>query len=65
MALYQITETSLQRVPETSFAQERLLERRDLQRLLKSDPSVISADLYVVAEDYGEWEDSSRRIDLL
>ncbi len=65
MALYQVTEASLVKVPETTFAQEKVFERRDLQRLLRLDPSVIASDLYVIAEEYGDWEDSGRRIDLL
>jgi hypothetical protein len=55
----------MEKVAETTFAQEKLLERRDIQRLLKADISVLSPDLMVIAEEYGEWEDSSRRIDLL
>lgn len=65
MALYRVGESKLAQVPETTFATERLLERRDLQRLIRNDVSVIGGDLLVVAEEYGDWEDSSRRVDLL
>ena len=65
MAMYRVAEKTLEPVPETTFASEKLLERRDLQRLLRSDISVIAPDLMVIAEEFGEWEDSSRRIDLL
>lgn len=65
MPIFRVSESSMEKVPETTFAQERLLERRDLQRLLKADISVLSPDLMVIAEEYGDWEDSSRRIDLL
>ncbi|MBU1411198.1 DUF4268 domain-containing protein, partial [Myxococcota bacterium] len=41
------------------------LERRDLQRLLRQDLSPIGDDLMVIAEEFGQWEDSNRRIDLL
>ena len=41
-------------------------ERKDLQRLLHEDISPIGDDLLVIEEEYGgDWEDSSRRIDLL
>jgi hypothetical protein len=33
--LYKITKDRLESVKETSFAEEKLFERRDLQRLLK------------------------------
>jgi len=65
MAIFRITESSIDKLNETTFAQEKLLERRDLQRLIKADVSVLSPDLMVIAEEFGEWEDSNRRIDLL
>ena len=37
MALYCITTDKLEAVPCTSFVDEKILERRDLQRLLKAD----------------------------
>lgn len=65
MAIYRVSENSMDKVPETTFSEEKLLERRDLQRRLKTDISALSPDMMVVAEEYGDWEDSSRRIDLL
>ena len=65
MALYQITENSLLPLSTTSFQQENLWERRDLQRLLKANIEAISSDLMVIAEEFGEWDQSGRRIDLL
>jgi hypothetical protein len=65
MPIYKVTDVSLQRVPETSFAAERLLERRDLQRLLRADTSPLGEDLLVLAEEFSDWDASHRRIDLL
>ena len=65
MTIYRRAGRSLERVNQTTFADEGLLERRDLQRLVRADISVLGDDLMVVAEEFGEWEDSSRRIDLL
>ena len=65
MSLYRVTTTKLEPVPRTTFAAENLLERKDIQRLLKEDISPLGDDLMVIAEEYGDWEDSSRRIDLL
>jgi hypothetical protein len=42
----------------------RMRERRDLQHLLKADISPIGDDLMVLSEEFGDWEDSSRRIDI-
>lgn len=65
MAIFRITDSSIERVDETTFAREKLLERKDLQRRLKTNISVLSPDLMVIDEEFGDWEDSSRRIDLL
>jgi len=65
MPLYRIAGESLERVAETTFAAESLKERSDIQRLLRADISVLSPDLMVVAEEFGDWADSARRLDLL
>lgn len=65
MSLYRVTTDKLESVSRTTFAAENLLERKDLQRLLRRDITPIGDDLMVIAEEYGDWEDSSRRIDLL
>lgn len=65
MPLYQISSGKLTALPSTSFVAEKLKERRDLQQLLRSDISVLGDDLMVVGEEFGDWEDSKRRIDLL
>jgi hypothetical protein len=65
MAIYQITDEGFNRLAETSFNAEKIYERKDLQRLLKSNIEVLSPDLKVIAEEFGEWADSNRRIDLL
>jgi len=65
MAIYEIQPDSIAAVPGTTFASAGLGERSDLQRLLRKQIDVISEDTLVIAEEFGEWEDSKRRIDLL
>lgn len=65
MSLYRVTTEKLESVPRTTFAEAKLMERKDLQRLLRRDITPLGEDLMVIAEEYGEWEDSKRRIDLL
>jgi hypothetical protein len=65
MSLYRVTADKLELVSRTTFAAENLLERKDLQRLLRREIAPIGDDLMVIAEEYGDWEDSNRRIDLL
>jgi hypothetical protein len=65
MTLYRVSTDRLDPVQRTTFAAESLLERKDLQRLLRHDITPIGDDLMVIAEEYGDWEESNRRIDLL
>lgn len=65
MTLYRVSADRLDPVQRTTFAAESLFERKDLQRLLRHDISPIGEDLMVIAEEYGDWEECNRRIDLL
>ncbi|WP_288432608.1 hypothetical protein [uncultured Acinetobacter sp.] len=56
---------SIEKIYQTSYGQEGILERRDLQEALKSNIQVIVPDCLVVAEEYAEWDLSRKRIDLL
>jgi hypothetical protein len=64
MTIYEITPDNLRQITETSFHAAGVFEA-DLQRLLRSQIDIISPDTLVIAEEFGEWEDSRRRIDLL
>ncbi len=65
MPLYEVSDTGLRRMPEAAFAALGMYERADLQRLLRDGIDALGEDLLVVAEEFGEWEDARRRIDLL
>ncbi len=65
MPLYEITSSGLREHAAAGFAALGLYERTDLQRLLRADISVVGDDLLVIAEEFGQWEDARRRIDLL
>ena len=65
MALFKLNADALAEVQRTDFAQEGVRERSDLQRLLRDKPEAIEPNLFIVAEEFGHWEESRRRIDLL
>jgi hypothetical protein len=65
MPLYRYSKSSLEPLVRTSLAAEQIRERQDIQRLLLQRIDVIGEDLLVIAEEYGLFEDSRRRIDLL
>ncbi|WP_395452486.1 DUF4268 domain-containing protein [Azospirillum melinis] len=65
MAIYRLTEDAFVPVDETTFAAAGLRERNDIQRRIRVDISILAPDVMVVAEEFADWSDSSRRIDLL
>ncbi len=65
MAIYEILDDGFRRVEETSFGAAGIRERADLQRLLRNHVEVVSPETLVISEEFGEWQDSRRRIDLL
>lgn len=65
MAVFELTDRGIIPVPETRFDLEGVLERADLQRLLRDRIEVLVPDVMVLAEEFSAWDDSRRRIDLL
>ncbi|GAL03431.1 hypothetical protein JCM19237_6325 [Photobacterium aphoticum] len=65
MSLYNIANKHLTALTPTTFAAEGLQERQDLQEALKGSIHAIAPDCLVIAEEFSDWEDSRRRIDLL
>ena len=64
MPVFRITEDQFEPLEETTFEAERLLERQDIQRRLLAQPSVLGPDLLILDEEFGDWTESNRRIDL-
>lgn len=65
MSLYNISNKNLTALTRTTFVTEGLQERQDLQEALKSCIGAIAPDCLVISEEFSDWEDSRRRIDLL
>ncbi|MBI5945904.1 MAG: hypothetical protein HY864_16205 [Chloroflexi bacterium] len=65
MPIFELTKDELRKIEETSFSAAKVKERADLQRLLQNQIEIISPDTLIITEEFGEWEDSRRRIDLL
>lgn len=63
--LYRWTSDALEPLQVTSFSDEGIWERKDLQRLLRDAPDPLEPGLVVIAEEFGYWADAKRRIDLL
>jgi hypothetical protein len=65
MALHEITRDRIVPLTETTFGIAGITERYDLQRLLRDHIEVVAPGTMVIAEEFSDWEDSRRRIDLL
>jgi hypothetical protein len=65
MPIYEVTQKQFRRIEEADFSASGLRERSDIQRLLRTQIDVIADDLYVLTEEFSEWDESKRRIDLL
>lgn len=65
MAIFEMTQHEFVELKPTSFSDVNIREREDLQRLLRCNIGIIDKELLVIAEEFGEWDDSRRRIDLL
>ena len=62
--LYRINKKEMNPLQPTTFEQQGLKER-EVQDMLKNQINLIAPDTLVVAEEFADWEDSRRRIDLL
>lgn len=66
MPLYEIEDgRRLMPIQHKTFQEVDLKERQHLQALLRDNISVISPDLLIIDEEFTNWTDSNRRIDLL
>lgn len=65
MPIYRINGDNAEPVEETTFQAEGIMERRDLQAIFRKSIEIILPNAMVLAEEFGDWEESRRRIDLL
>jgi len=65
MPIYRYSAEGIDPIEPATFSQLGITERSDLQRLLRDRIDIIAPDTLVIAEEFGNWEDSRRRIDLL
>lgn len=64
MAIYEFTEDQFRPIGEVSF-QSLGVKERDVQKLLRNQIDIISPNTLIIDEEFCDWQDSSRRIDLL
>ncbi|NVJ65991.1 MAG: hypothetical protein HWE16_05835 [Gammaproteobacteria bacterium] len=65
MSLFRISSGEITALDKTTFANQNILERNDLQQALKHNIDVIAPECLVISEEFSYWQDSKKRIDLL
>ena len=67
MAIYKMVgnKEDLISIDKTSFGQQGVFERWDLQRILRDRPEILEEGLFIVSEEFSNWQSSGRSIDLL
>jgi len=65
MPVFEIADDSLVLLEPTTFTDLGLTEREDIQKLVKGNLDVLGEPLLLLSEEYGNWDDSRRRLDLL
>jgi hypothetical protein len=65
MPIYTLKDKQINEVQSTRFNLEGIQERTDLQSALRDKITVISPDTLIIAEEFSEWTEGARRIDLL
>ena len=65
MAIYEFNEGGIKRLRKTTFADQGIRERQDIQPLIRDQIEVITDKAMVIAEEFDSWDASRRRIDLL
>jgi len=65
MAIYKREGHRISKLVETTFLNENIDETHDLQKFIINSIEAIDKDLFVLSSEFGDWEDSRRRIDIL
>ncbi len=65
MPVFKFTRDAITAINTATFAELGIEERADLQRLLRDQIEIIAPDTLVISEEFADWDDSRRRIDLL
>lgn len=65
MPIYEMNKDGIRHIARTSFSSEGIKEREDLQRLLRDQIGLLADGVMVLSEEFHDWADSNRSIDLL
>ena len=65
MPIFKLEGKKIVKLSQTTFSIERIDEARDLQKFIINSIEAIEKNLLVLSSEFGNWEESKRRIDIL
>lgn len=65
MPIYKLEGQKIVELQKTTFSNEKIDEARHLQRFIINSIETVEKNLFVLSSEFGDWEDSKRRIDIL
>ncbi len=65
MGIYNISSDGITEIPKTSFQANGIMERYHLQNYLRDKIEIISENTLIISEEFSDWDESKKRIDLL
>ncbi|MFZ1789950.1 MAG: hypothetical protein WAT92_16655 [Saprospiraceae bacterium] len=65
MPIYKLEGNNIIKLKRTTFSEEKISEARDLQKFIINSIEILERNLFVISSEFGDWEDSRRRIDIL
>lgn len=65
MPIYELSKSGIRSIAKTTFAAQNIRERDDIQHHLRTRIEILAPNTMVITEEFGDWDASRRRIDLL
>jgi hypothetical protein len=65
VAIFKFDGKEFNTIERTDFATEKILERKHIQAALKNKIEIVVPDCLVISEEFSDWSNSKKRIDLL
>ncbi|QLB14159.1 hypothetical protein A6B39_01185 [Mannheimia granulomatis] len=59
------TQKELEKIPQTSFSENNLKERYDLQEWIDKSPQILGEDLLIIQKEFSGFDKTKERLDLL
>ena len=65
MPIFKLDGDKIIELTQTTFSNEKIDEAHDLQKFIINSIETVEKNLFVISSEFGDWEDSRRRIDIL